>query len=226
MLVKVEILTTADNSKTLHLPELNEQYHSKHGALTEAEHVYIKAGLQHWLTVNAYSGGLNVFELGFGTGMNAVLTATYLAEHPEINCNYTVIDPFILTAEQYSFFVEESWAIRAPFTAMHEAPWGETVAISSNFSLLKIQTTFEDFRAQKGVDLLYYDAFGPRVQPQLWESWALQKCADMMNPEAVWVSYCAKGSVRRGLQEVGLSVERLPGPPGKRELLRASSKIH
>ena len=225
MLVKVEILTTADNSKTLHLPELNEQYHSKHGALTEAEHVYIKAGLQHWLAANAYSGGLNVFELGFGTGMNAVLTATYLAEHPEINCNYTVIDPFILTAEQYSFFVEESWAIRAPFTAMHEAPWGETVAISSNFSLLKIQSTFEDFRTQKWVDLLYYDAFGPRVQPHLWESWALQKCADLMNRESVWVSYCAKGSVRRGLQEAGLSVERLPGPPGKRELLRAS-KTH
>ena len=226
MLVKVEILTTADNSKTLHLPELNEQYHSKHGALTEAEHVYIKAGLQHWLAANAYSGGLNVFELGFGTGMNAVLTATYLAEHPEINCNYTVIDPFILAAEQYSLFSEESWALKAPFTAMHEAPWGETVVISPNFKLLKIQTTFEDFRAQMGVDLLYYDAFGPRVQPQLWESWALQKCADMMNPEAVWVSYCAKGSVRRGLQEAGLSVERLPGPPGKRELLRASSKIH
>lgn len=225
MLVKVEILTTADDSKTLHLPELNEQYHSKHGALTEAEHVYIKAGLQHRLAANAYSGDLNVFELGFGTGMNTALTATYLAEYPEINCNYTVIDPFILAAEHYGLFSEESWALKAPFTAMHEAPWGETVDISPNFKLLKIQTTFEDFRAQKGVDLLYYDAFGPRVQPHLWESWALQKCADLMNPEAVWVSYCAKGSVRRGLQEAGLSVERLPGPPGKRELLRAS-KTH
>jgi tRNA U34 5-methylaminomethyl-2-thiouridine-forming methyltransferase MnmC len=221
MLVKVEILTTADASKTLHLPELNEQYHSKHGALTEAEHVYIKAGLQYCLSNRGFSGDLNVFELGFGTAMNAALTATYLAQYPEIKCSYNVIDPFILSPDQYRLFSEESWALQVPFLAMHEAPWGEVVAITPNFSLFKIQTTFEVFEALEVVNLVYYDAFGPRAQPQLWEPWALQKCADLMKSEAVWVSYCAKGSVRRGLQEAGLTVERLVGPPGKREMLRA-----
>jgi Uncharacterized conserved protein len=219
--VKVEILTTADSSKTLHLPELNEQYHSKHGALTEAEHVYVKAGLQHRLAANAYSGDLNVFELGFGTGMNAALTAALVAGHPQIKCLYTVIEPIILSPEQYDLFREETWALKAPFIALHEARWGEVVAISDNFSLLKLQTSFEVFEAPDLVDLVYYDAFGPRVYPQLWEPWALQKCADLMKPKAVWVSYCAKGSVRRSLQEAGLVVERLAGPPGKREMLRA-----
>ena len=221
MLVKVEILTTADSSKTLHLPELNEQYHSKHGALTEAEHVYVKAGLHHRITAMGNSGDLNVFELGFGTGMNAALTATLVAWYPQIKCLYTVIEPVILSPEQYDLFREETWARKAPFLALQRARWGEVASITDNFNLCKLQTTFEEFEALDLVDLIYYDAFGPRVQPQLWEPWALQKCADLMKPEAVWVSYCAKGSVRRGLQEAGLTVERLAGPPGKREMLRA-----
>lgn len=219
--VKVEILTTADLSKTLHLPEIGEHYHSKHGALTEAEHVYINAGLHLRLQQMNYKGDLHIFELGLGTAMNAALTAAKVAAYTELHCFYTAIEPVALTPEQSALFSEESWALQVPFAALHDTPWGEFVEITNNFSLKKLQITFEAYEPDHRADLIYYDAFGPRVQPNLWEPWALEKCANFMNSGAIWVSYCAKGSVRRALQTAGLCVERMPGPPGKREMLRA-----
>ena len=220
--MKLEIITTGDSSKTLHLPALNEQYHSKHGALTEANHVYIQKGLEQVIESGAKERTLTVFELGFGTGMNAVLTAAKMAERGCEKCNYVTIEPHMLLEEHYAVFEDESWALPKFYRAMHQAVVGEWTAITPHFNLLKLNTTFEAFTTDLRFDLIYYDAFGPRVQPDLWEPWALEKCTELLNEDGTWVSYCAKGTVRRGLEAAGLNVERLPGPPGKREMLRAA----
>lgn len=219
--MKIEIITTGDSSKTLHLPAINEQYHSKHGALTEANHVYIQKGLEHLFESDSTSPSLTVFELGFGTGMNAVLTAVKMTERSHEVCNYVTVEPHLLSSAHYTVFESEPWASPELYSAMHKAAVGEWTAITPHFNLLKLNTTFEDFTTELCFDLIYYDAFGPRVQPELWEPWALDKCAGLLCDRGIWVSYCAKGTVRRGLEAAGLSVERLPGPPGKREMLRA-----
>jgi len=219
--VKLEIITTGDSSKTLHLPALNEQYHSKHGALTEANHVYIQKGLEQVIESGAKERTLTVFELGFGTGMNAVLTAAKMAESGCNTCNYVTIEPHMLSEEHYAVFEDESWALPKFYRAMHQAVVGEWTAITPHFNLLKLNTTFEAFITDLRFDLIYYDAFGAHAQPALWEKEWMEKCFSLLSSGGVWVSYCAKGSVRRALQEVGFSVERLEGPPGKREMLRA-----
>lgn len=219
--MKIEIITTGDSSKTLHLPALNEQYHSKNGALTEANHVYIQKGLEHLFESSSNAQTLSVFELGFGTGMNAMLTAVKMTERGHEVCNYVTVEPHLLSSAHYTVFENESWASPELYRTMHQAAVGEWTAITPFFNLLKLNTTFESFTTDIRFDLIYYDAFGPRVQPELWEPWALEKCAGLLGEHGIWVSYCAKGTVRRGLEAAGLSVERLPGPPGKREMLRA-----
>ncbi len=225
--IKREIITTADGSKTIHLPELDEQYHSKHGAVNEAKHVFIKNGLQHVLSKNNL-GTVSILEIGFGTGLNAFITFLE-AEQNNLSVDYVGV-------EAYPVSIKEAMIMKYPeallvkdresdFERMHQSMWEQSVKMTSYFNLTKRKLFFIDIMDQNQYDLIYFDAFGARVQPELWTSEIFKKMYDALRAKGVLVTYAAKGSVRRAMLEVGFEVERLPGPPGKREMLRATKMI-
>lgn len=218
-----EVIETGDGSKTIHFPELNEQYHSKHGAIKEAKHVFIKHGFD-FIRGSMEFRKLDILEIGFGTGLNAFIT--YL-ESQKINLQIEYVGveayPVDMKEIQQLNYVEvlSSKPEEGSFQKMHETPWEKSFFISPTFSLTKRKQFFSDIEDKNTFDLIYFDAFGARVQPELWTVKIFQKMYDSLKEYGVLVTYSAKGSVRRALQEVGFTVERLPGPPGKREMLRA-----
>ncbi len=216
--LKRELIITGDGSTTIHLPEWNEQYHSKHGAIQEAYHVFIKNGL------DLFDNDLAILEIGFGTGLNAFITLLE-AERRKININYLGVEAYPISSDEVSMLnYAQSLAVlnkQILFDTMHQTPWEENIAITSWFQLEKVQAQFENISYQNQFDLIYFDAFGARVQPQLWTETIFKKMYDALKSNGVLVTYSAKGSVRRAMQAVGFTVERLPGPPGKREMLRA-----
>lgn len=220
--MKRSIITTADGSKTIQIEDWNEHYHSTHGALQEAKHVYIETGLHEFINRYPQQKQLSILEIGFGTGLNAMLTATNeLAKQKLITYHgieaYPVSDEE-LKALDYDTLVPSSSLV---FDKLHNTSWGIEHKISTNFTLLKRQEFFSDLEDVNAFDIVYFDAFGPRVQPELWTTHIFKCMYRAMRPQGILVTYSAKGSVRRALQEVGFLVERLPGPPGKREMLRA-----
>lgn len=222
---EVKVIETEDGSSSLFLPELNETYHSFHGALGESRHVFIRMGLEHWLEQHPETKGLSVFEVGFGTGLNALLALEFAIAH-QLNIQYTTLEPFPLsekTAAQlnYGKIVAEG-QLEAAFQKMHATPWGETVEIHPNFTLLKEQTRLEDYPVPEGAfDAVFFDAFAPSKQAELWGKELLEKVARLMASNAVFTTYCAKGQLKRDLRAIGLQVETLPGAPGKKEMVRA-----
>lgn len=222
--MKREIIKTADGSATIFLPEWNEHYHSKHGALQEARHVFIKTGLHHYLEKKSPES-LSILEIGFGTGLNALITY-FEAEDKGVKINYTGVEAYPVSSEEitaldYAESIAEKGASDV-FKKLHETEWGKKEAISSFFQLQKEKMFFRDIRAENAYDLIFFDAFGPRVQPDLWTEKVFSLMYRALNNGGVLVTYSAKGSVRRAMQAVGFLVERLPGPPGKREMLRAT----
>ncbi|WP_397445357.1 tRNA (5-methylaminomethyl-2-thiouridine)(34)-methyltransferase MnmD [Polaribacter sp. R77954] len=227
--MKREILITSDGSTTIHLPDWNEQYHSKHGAIQEAYHVFIRAGLdkvQQEITTIAQPN-LSILEIGFGTGLNAFITFLEAQKNKHI-LNYIGVEAYPVNAEEIQKlnYVAELHAtnFQSIFDAMHQVSWDEKHQISDTFSLLKRKQFFEDIEDTNTFDLIYFDAFGATNQPELWTEAIFLKMYEALKGEGVLVTYSAKGSVRRAMQAVGFVVERLPGPPGKREMLRAIKK--
>jgi tRNA U34 5-methylaminomethyl-2-thiouridine-forming methyltransferase MnmC len=214
--LKREIRITEDGSSTIFLPELNENYHSIHGAIQESMHVFIEAGLKQ-----IPKKELSVFEVGFGTGLNCFLSFLY-AEGKKIA--YHAIEKFpvedsLLSGLNYTnAFNDEALSI---FNEIHKIPWNAEVSITTDFSLLKIVGDINSYLPKSSYNLIYFDAFAPEVQPELWTLEVFQKMYAMLIPDGILVTYCAKGEVRRTMQSCGFSVERIPGPPGKREMLRA-----
>ncbi len=214
------LVETGDGSHSLYVPALDEQYHSRHGAYNESQHVFIEMGLQ---AVDPVREPLRILEIGFGTGLNALLTLAAT----ERKIEYIGVEAYPLAWEEaeklnYPELVggenAEKW-----FEWLHQSPWEVPVNASNRpFSLTKHQADFFEFELEGPVDLVYFDAFAPNKQPELWTEAMFQRMADFMAPGAVLTTYCAKGAVRRAMQSVGLEVERLPGPPGKREMLRAT----
>ncbi|QHL88507.1 tRNA (5-methylaminomethyl-2-thiouridine)(34)-methyltransferase MnmD [Nibribacter ruber] len=217
----LEVRQTKDGSTTLFVPELNEHYHSVHGALQEGLHVFIKMGLEDALT---RSTSVRILEVGFGTGLNALLTLQHvLATKAEVVydtlekyplpmdvVNQLGFDKFILNPELLDFF-----------QPLHTAPWEQPVVITPQFTLRKLETDLEAFApASESYDLVYFDAFAPEKQPHLWTDAIFQKMYDALAPGGTLVTYCAKGSFKRSLKAAGFKVEALPGPPGKREMTR------
>ncbi len=219
MILKREILITSDGSTTIHLPEWNEQYHSKHGAIQEAYHVFIK----HGLSLFTASETISVLEIGFGTGLNAFISYLEAKKH-QLNINYLGVEAYPVEKEEVQKlnYVTELNVKKEQvvFDKMHSLSWDKKHVLSTNFSLTKRKQFFDKINDVELYNLIYYDAFGARVQPELWTVDIFKKMFNALKQGGVLVTYSAKGSVRRALQEVGFIVERLPGPPGKREMLR------
>jgi len=217
--LKREILITSDGSTTIHLPEWNEQYHSKHGAIQEAYHVFIK----HGLSLFTASETISVLEIGFGTGLNAFISYLEAKKH-QLNINYLGVEAYPVEKEEVQKlnYVTELNVKKEQvvFDKMHSLSWDKKHVLSTNFSLTKRKQFFDKINDVELYNLIYYDAFGARVQPELWTVDIFKKMFNALKQGGVLVTYSAKGSVRRALQEVGFIVERLPGPPGKREMLR------
>lgn len=208
---------------TIHLPEWDEQYHSKHGAIQEARHVFLKMGLHHWLESNS-KRPLEILEIGFGTGLNAFLTLLE-SNRNDIEINYTGVEAYpVITSEiEMLNYPEAADASSAEdqFKNLHSIPWEISAAITEKFSLLKNKLTFQELDMTNQFDLVYFDAFGARVQPELWGEDIFNSMYKALKSNGVLVTYAAKGSVRRAMISAGFQVEKLPGPPGKREMLRA-----
>ena len=216
-----KIVRTADGSKTIQLTDWNEQYHSLHGAVQEAYHVFIEAGLRQ------FSGReLSILEVGFGTGLNALIT---LAEAPslDLKLQYTALETApVSEAEWQELGYGSALDVGSSalwYEALHRCPWEEAITLRDGFTLIKRNTDLRQFvAAAPTFDLIYFDAFGARVQPDLWTQDIFSRMFSALRPGGILVTYSAKGSVRRAMEAVGFHTERLPGPPGKREMLRAS----
>ncbi|MBA0884088.1 tRNA (5-methylaminomethyl-2-thiouridine)(34)-methyltransferase MnmD [Flavobacterium undicola] len=217
--MKREIIQTQDGSTTIHLEEWNESYHSKHGAIQEAKHVFIKNGLSLFKDKT-----LSILEIGFGTGLNAFISFLE-AQTMGQTINYVGVEAYPVAAEEILSmnYVDELNAQHqlAVFEQMHQSNWGEKIELSDRFSLTKRKQFFQDIDDVVQFDLIYFDAFGYRVQPELWSTEIFKKMYDALKENGVLVTYAARGVVKRSMIEVGFRVEKLEGPPGKREMFRA-----
>jgi len=218
-MLKREIKLTEDGSHTIYIPELNEHYHSTHGAIQEAIHVYINAGLNF-----SDKNPIRLLEIGFGTGLNAYLT---LAEAEKNNRSiiYHSIERYPVEKEQleilnYPDLID--FENQNLFEKLHEAEWNVSVDISENFKLKKINDDLKKINFSDRYDLIYFDAFAPDIQPELWTVDIFKKLYSCLNPNATLLTYCSKGIVKRALRASGFEVKRLAGPPGKHHILRAS----
>lgn len=216
------IKTTADNSKTLYIEELNECYHSHHGALQEAQHVFIKYGLQK---VNTRE--INILEMGFGTGLNVLVTLREFLKRSNLRINYFSLEKYPINigeAKQLAFDeLFEEKIIKESYEKIHLLPWGEVAKILPNFFLKKIKTDFFELNQIElpKINLVYFDCFGARVQPNLWKKPLFELVMAKMDAGGLLTTYSSKGSVRRILSDLGFSVEKVKGPRGKREMLNA-----
>lgn len=216
----MELERTADGSYTLYVPELDEHYHSVKGALTESQHIFIEMGLKH-----SPAPEPRILEIGLGTGLNAFLTLL-AAEEMQRKVHYTGIERYPLAEEtlrqlDYPGIVGKKH--EEDYYAIHQAPWEKETNLSPWFTLHKIEGDFTRHTFQKGYDIIYFDAFAPEKQPEMWEQSLFNTLYNVLNEGGILTTYCAKGVVRRMLQTAGFTVERLPGPPGgKREILRAT----
>ncbi|WP_396600419.1 tRNA (5-methylaminomethyl-2-thiouridine)(34)-methyltransferase MnmD [Algibacter sp. R77976] len=228
--MKREIIITGDGSTTIQIPEWNEQYHSKHGAIQEAYHVFIKHGLQHFCQSEQSEESqtpISILEIGFGTGLNTFITLIE-AQKLKLNINYNGVEAYPISKDELKAlnYTETLKAenSESSFQKLHDTPWEEKHQISVGFTLVKQQQLFSEIKDIEAHNIIYFDAFGARVQPELWTEAIFEIMYKALKPQGVLVTYSAKGSVRRAMQAVGFIVERLPGPPGKREMLRGTKK--
>jgi tRNA U34 5-methylaminomethyl-2-thiouridine-forming methyltransferase MnmC len=213
----VEVIQTKDGSHTLYSRQYDEIYHSRNGALGESNHVFILSGLEA-----CESNTIHVFELGFGTGLNALLSWVY-AEAKNIRVEYHSIELYPVSSEliqqiNYPDLVGH----RDKFLQLHAAAWDEAAMLSDHFTLHKINGSVMDFRfSAPAINVIFFDAFSPEKQPELWTVEAFIRMYDMLVPGGILVTYCSKSYVRRNMAQAGFTVSKLPGPPGKRDMVRA-----
>jgi tRNA U34 5-methylaminomethyl-2-thiouridine-forming methyltransferase MnmC len=224
---KLGVISTEDGSSSLINLDLNETYHSIHGAIQESRHVFIEKGLKHWNS-HSQKKEISILEIGFGTGLNALLTLLE-TKNNDLKIYYEGIEAFPLQMETIaqlnypeSLKSEESKII---FNQLHQADCNTTQLVTPHFQLHKRSIKIQEGELEKEkFDLIYFDAFAPNKQPEMWELIILEKIVEAMKPQAVFVTYCAKGQLKRDLVSLGLSVEKISGPPGKREMIRAIKK--
>lgn len=221
--MKREIIITNDGSTTIHIPDWNENYHSTHGAIQEAKHVFIKNGLD--LLQNQKS--ISLLEIGFGTGLNAFIT--FLETLDKEKVNYVGVEAYPISSEEIAQmnYVSELQATQYQviFDKMHSCDWESQQNITNNFILTKRRQFFQDIDDKEQYDLIYFDAFGFPLQPELWSEVIFKKMFDALLPNGVLVTYACRTSIKNAMLSVGFSIEKLPGAPGKREMLRAIKRI-
>ena len=214
-----KIITTEDGSVTIHIEDLDESYHSKHGAIQEAYHVFIKSGL------DLFSNEVAILEIGFGTGLNTFIT--YL-EHVKrgLKVKYVGVEAYPILKEEVAQlnYVEQLQALEygEVFKTMHQMPWEENKQLDETFEFTKRQQFFQDINDEAAFNLIYFDAFGFTVQPELWSEAIFEKMYKALLPNGVLVTYACRTSIKNAMLKAGFKIEKLPGAPGKREMLRAT----
>lgn len=215
----ITLQTTGDGSSTLLLRDLDETYHSRHGALTESRHVFIEAGLAAFAKT-ASGRPLNVFEMGFGTGLNALLAHMW-AEENRVKVYFDTVELMPLPVSLWSGLVFPGIP-EERIRAIHEIPWNVASGVSDAFTIRKVTGSLIDITLERDFyDVVFFDAFAPSRQPELWTVAVMEKLAGALRPGGLLVTYCAQGQFKRNLRQAGFFVEALPGPPGKREMVRA-----
>lgn len=214
----IKLIVTGDGSHTLLNEALDETYHSRHGAIQESMHVFIEQGLK-FLLKEQKPGPISILEVGFGTGLNALLTLTESIKN-ELAIAYTSLETYPLGQELWKNlnYPDPDYL----FNELHKAEWHKWVEITDHFKLLKLEKSLQHTELEpEQFDLIYYDAFAPNKQPEMWEQPVLNKVIKTLKSRGAFITYCAKGQLKRDLKSLGLIVESLPGPPGKREMVRA-----
>ncbi len=220
-----ELFISQDGSQSILSSKFGVPYHSKYGAVTESKHVFIEAGLSYWLSKNRRDSEIKIFEMGLGTGLNVLLSLDY-ADLNKLKLHYTAIELFPLIKDTYSKLEYSKFLknkdLHNHLTSIHQTKSLETIALlPNNFSFTKILGDITKEELPVNQDIVFFDAFAPTSQSELWEIPLLTKMYDILNSNGVLVSYCAKGSFKRNLKTAGFNVESIPGPPGKREMTRA-----
>mgnify|MGYP006428476929 CR=1 FL=1 len=221
--MKREIILTKDGSSSLYLPDKDEHYHSSHGAVQESKHVFIKNGLFQLIDKKS---DLDILEVGFGTGLNAILTLANSVKFKKL-IKYQAIEPYPLSMVEvkqlnYEKFIDTQ-LYDTNFEKLHSILFDQWQEIVPYFQFIKYKKALLDCSFDNKFDLIYYDAFGPKAHPEMWESKPLSQVVNSLKDDGIFVTYCVKGSVKRILKSLGLQVQKLPGPPGKREMMIASS---
>jgi len=219
--MKKEIILTSDHSHSIAIPAMNVTYHSTHGAIQESMHVFIEAGLNH---TTASKDQISIFEMGFGTGLNALLSIGE-AEKKQQRIYYETIELDPLEANIYTLlnYCEQLNRpdLQPLLELLHRCEWNTTTEITPYFSFKKNLISLSAFLTTRQFDLIYFDAFAPEVQPELWTPAVFKKLYALMKPGAILTTYCSKSIVRKAMAEAGLTVTKIPGPPHKREMVRA-----
>lgn len=218
--MKREIIETGDGSNTIYIPEWNEHYHSSHGAIQEAQHVFIENGFKQFT-----EDCLTILEMGFGTGLNALLTF-HESEKRAQYVHYIGLEAFPPSEAEWKAMNYQKQVnfeeVAEIYEKLHTSAWGKMISLNEFFVLEKRNEKLQNLKlSDSSIDLIYYDAFGPRVQEELWSLEIFEKLFKMLKSGGFLVTYCAKGQVKRDLKKAGFIVESLPGPPGKREMTRA-----
>ncbi|HLT08611.1 MAG TPA: tRNA (5-methylaminomethyl-2-thiouridine)(34)-methyltransferase MnmD [Cyclobacteriaceae bacterium] len=221
---EIKIITTEDGSHSLYVPELRESYHSSHGAYRESIHVFMLYGLEAWAVRHSGKRPIRIFEVGFGTGLNAWLSLVWAEQH-QVPVLYHTIEPFPLGEEvykqlNYGEIDDAIWHFRPYFQKLHKMAWGTGEAVTPYFNMKKDQTILQEVELYP-TDVVFFDAFSPKKQPELWEHAMIEKVVESMNEGGVFVTYCATGQLKRTLKSLGMTLDEVPGPPGKAEMTRA-----
>ncbi len=217
------IITSKDGSHTIELIGKNEQYHSTHGAIQESEHIYIKHGLT---TISQNKQRINILEVGMGTGLNVLLTFQYALLH-HLQIHYTAIEAYPLEEEiwrelNYAKLLDDRSTLADVYNHIHQCKWKKETFISKHFILNKIDLPIQEVQLKPdNFDLVYFDAFNPDLEPQLWSVDVFTRLFSSMKRNSLLSTYSTKGVVKRALKSCGFNIEKKPGPPGKREILNA-----
>ena len=217
----ISFITTDDQSHTLFSEKFKATYHSTRGAISESKHVFIQNGLQ-FFNEKYNSKEVSILEIGFGTGLNAFMTYLFAKER-ELKINYHSVEAFPISLEdviQLNYTNESSSGEKVAFNQMHQQEWNRGEEISNYFSLTKHLSLLEDFNSEQKFNVIYFDAFSPSEQPELWTEEIFKKMFDLLEDNGVLVTYCAQGQMKRNMKQVGFKVQSLPGALGKREMTR------
>ncbi len=221
------VCITDDGSSSIYLPELNEHYHSKYGAISESTHVFIKNGLYFWKKLNPNKKYCNIFEIGFGTGLNTFLTLKKSKLITDVNFNYFSIEAYPLEATEIIQlnYDKNSHAKDNMFKIIHESKWNLSVQMSKNFTLKKVNSEIQNYEISFKTDIIYFDPFCHRVQPELWTKKVIKPIVNSMNKSSVFVTFSSMDNLYYTLEDLKLDVEKIPGPNNKKKMIRAIKKF-